>query len=63
MRIKIKELFADIVLGPILLILGLYTLIAYFFTDDMTHEQIDDLTRAKAMEQQERMFNHDIKSN
>jgi len=51
---KIKDLLISIACLPIALVSGLYFI---FFTDDMTDEQIKDLTRAKAMEQQERMLN------
>lgn len=51
---KIKDLLISIACLPIVLVSGLYFI---FFVDDMTDEQIKDLQRAKAMEQQERELN------
>ena len=51
------EKLKSLVLVPVVLVLGLISFVKYFFTDDMTDDQIKDLTRAKAMEQQERMLN------
>ena len=51
---KIKDMLISIACLPIALVSGLYFI---FFVDDMTEEQIKDLTRAKAMEQQERELN------
>lgn len=54
---KIKDLLISIACLPIALVSGLYFI---FFTDDMTDEQVKELQRSAT---QERMLNHDIKSN
>lgn len=50
------EKLRNIVLVPVILVLGLISFVMYFFTDDMTEEQIKDLERASAMKRQEREF-------
>lgn len=51
------EKLKSLVLVPVVLVLRLISFVKYFFTDDMTDEQIKYLTRDAAMNRQERMLN------